>query len=145
MNRKKSKSLKNKAELLQFYFTEAAIKNINFSVAEEVYEREPKTIETYKLQRQENGFDDTETWHLDRTLALFLIPRLKRYIELNNGIPIGETAESFDQKLHFIIDSLSKYYSDEYDDGEIDERKLIYDNARNAVNSLSSLWFDLWW
>lgn len=145
MNRKKSKSTKNKTELSQFYFTEDAMKNINFSVAEEVYEREPKTIETYKLQRQENGFDDTETWHLDRTIALFLIPRLKRYIELNNGFPNGETPESFDEKMHFIINSLEKYYSEYYESVEIDERKSIYENARIAVNHLSSLWFELWW
>jgi hypothetical protein len=74
-----------------------------------------------------------------------MIPRLKRYMEVNNGTRVGETAESFDKKINFIINAFEEYYSDKYDDGEIDERKRIYNNARLAVDSLSSIWFELWW
>ena len=80
----------------------------NFSVAEEVYERDPETLEKYKQQRESQGFDDTETWHLDRTLALFLIPRLERFIQVNNGFPTSETEESYDEKLNFILNSFKE-------------------------------------
>ena len=145
MSQKKSKPAKKLSDFVQITIKESAINNINFSVAKEVYSKDSQTTEKYKLQRQENGFDDTETWHLDRTFSLFMIPRLKRYMEVNNGTPVGETAESFDKKINFIINAFEEYYSDKYDDGEIDERKRIYNNARIAVDSLSSIWFELWW
>ena len=69
-----------------------------FSVAEECYKNDPAKLEHYKKQREEQGFDDTETWHLDKTVALFLLPRLKRYIQVNNGFPGGMTEESFNEK-----------------------------------------------
>ena len=108
MSQKKSKPAKKLSDFVQITIKESAINNINFSVAKEVYSKDSQTTEKYKLQRQENGFDDTETWHLDRTFSLFMIPRLKRYMEVNNGTPVGETAESFDKKINFIIKIIIK-------------------------------------
>ena len=88
----------------------------NFSIAEEVYPDEPEKLERYKKQRDERGFDDTETWHLDKSLTLFLIPRLKRFIELNNGFPSGQTEESFNEKLNFILKSFEEYYYNDNDE-----------------------------
>ena len=59
----------------------------NFSIADEVYKDVPERQDHFKKQREDNGFDDTETWHLDKTVALFLIPRLERFIQVNNGFP----------------------------------------------------------
>jgi len=116
-----------------------------FSVAEECYLNDPEKLEKYKKQREEQGFDDTETWHLDKTLALFLIPRLKRFIQVNNGFPNGETHESYIEKLRFIIKSFEEYYLQENVDTslEIEKERLI--NAQQAVELLSKLWFCLWW
>ena len=33
----------------------------------------------YKRQRRKRGFDDSELWSLDCTIAKFILPRLKRY------------------------------------------------------------------
>lgn len=54
------------------------IPNICFSLTNDDDRREAK----FKKQRQKRGFDDSETWSLDYTIACFLIPRLKRFIEL---------------------------------------------------------------
>lgn len=35
----------------------------------------------YKEQREERGFDDTELWNLDYTLACYILPRLKAFKE----------------------------------------------------------------
>jgi hypothetical protein len=145
MSQKKSKPTKNSSDFVQITIKESAIKNINFSVAKEVYSKDTDRVEMYKLQRQNNGFDDTETWHLDKTFSLFVIPRLKRYLEVNNGIPIGETSESYDTKIKFIIASLERYYSEEYDNGNIQERQEIHKDARLGIDYLCALWFDLWW
>lgn len=56
------------------------IPNICFSLTEKDDERE----EQFRKQRMERGFDDSETWSLDYTVASFIIPRLERYQELAN-------------------------------------------------------------
>ncbi len=147
MSENKSKStLKKSKDYLQLSIKPEGLKNINFSVAEECY-NDSATREMYKQQRFENGFDDTETWHIDRTMALFIIPRLKRFIEVNNGIPNGETVESYDEKLNFIISAFENYYSTNkyYESTDIEERKQLTDDVRKAVDYLSHLWFELWW
>ena len=120
MNQKKSKSIQSKSkDFSTLYIKQEAINNINFSVADEIYEKDLETREMYKQQRFENGFDDTETWHMDRTIALFIIPRLKKFIEINNGIPIGETVESYNEKLRFIISAFENYYAtNKYHEGK---------------------------
>jgi hypothetical protein len=147
MSENKSKSTQKKSkDYLQLSIKPEGLKNINFSVAEECYNDSAK-LEMYKQQRFENGFDDTETWHIDRTMALFIIPRLKRFVEVNNGIPTGETVESYDEKLRFIITAFENYYATNkyYESTDIEERKKLSDDVRTAVDYLSKLWFDLWW
>lgn len=53
------------------------IKNVNFTLGDENDEREPK----WKAQRLTRGFDDTEMWSLDCTIAKFIAPRLKVFKE----------------------------------------------------------------
>ena len=117
----------------------------NFSIAEEVYPDEPEKLEKYKKQRDERGFDDTETWHLDKSLTFFLIPRLKRFIELNNGFPSGQTEESFNEKLNFILKSFEEYYYNENDEVSLELEKERLSNAKKAATLLGEIWFDLWW
>jgi glutamate synthase (NADPH/NADH) small chain len=38
------------------------------------------------------------------------IGRLERFLEVNNGFPNGETPESYDEKIRFIIDSFKAFY-----------------------------------
>ena len=116
-----------------------------FSVAEETYDNNPEKLERYKKQREEQGFDDTETWHLDKTLALFLLPRLKRFIRVNNGFPNGETYESYIEKLNFIVKAFEEYYLDDNIDTSLELEKERLKNAQQAVELLSKLWFCLWW
>lgn len=117
----------------------------SFSVAEECYADGSPELQKHIKQRETQGFDDTETWLLDKTLALFLLPRLKRYIQVNNGFPGGETEISFNEKLNFIVKAFEDYYNDDTDKQslEIEKERLL--NAKKAVNILSELWFDLWW
>jgi hypothetical protein len=148
MNLKKSKSTQSKSkDYLTLSIKPEAINNICFSVADEIYEKDLVKKEQYRQQRFEHGFDDTETWHMDRTMALFIIPRLKRFLEVNNGIPNDETEESYDEKIRFIISAFENYYvSDKYFNSvDIEERKKLTDDVRQAVEYLSKLWFELWW
>lgn len=49
------------------------IKNVNFSLID----RDDSRWEEFKKERLENGFDESETWALDSTIAKFILPRLK--------------------------------------------------------------------
>lgn len=143
MSQKESKSTQKKSKDFSKLSTTSEINN--FSIAEEVYPDEPEKLEKYKKQREERGFDDTETWHLDKTLALFLIPRLERFIQVNNGYPGGETEESFNEKLNFILKSFKEYYNGENDEVSLELEKERLINANKAVAILGEIWFDLWW
>ena len=146
MNQKKSKSTQNKSkDYLTLSIKPEAINNICFSVADEIYEKDLVKKEQYRQQRFEHGFDDTETWHMDRTMALFMIPRLKRFLEVNNGIPNGETEESYDEKLNFILNSFKEYYFNEDQEVSLEIEKERLSNAKKAAVLLGELWFDLWW
>ena len=143
MSQNKSKLTQKKSKDSSKSFTNSEINN--FSIAEEVYKDVPERLDHFKKQREENGFDDTETWHLDKTLALFLIPRLERFIQVNNGYPGGETEESFNEKLNFILKSFKEYYNGENDEVSLELEKERLINANKAVAILGEIWFDLWW
>ena len=143
MSQNKSKLTQKKSKDSSKSFTNSEINN--FSIAEEVYKDVPERLDHFKKQREENGFDDTETWHLDKTLALFLIPRLERFIQVNNGYPGGETEESFNKKLNFILKSFKEYYNGENDEVSLELEKERLINANKAVAILGEIWFDLWW
>ena len=143
MSQNKSKLTQKKSKDSSKSFTNSEINN--FSIAEEVYKDVPERLDHFKKQREENGFDDTETWHLDKTLALFLIPRLERFIQVNNGYPGCETEESFNEKLNFILKSFKEYYNGENDEVSLELEKERLINANKAVAILGEIWFDLWW
>jgi hypothetical protein len=140
--------MKNKQkEYIEIKLKPEALKNINFSVSDEVYAKDKEKLDVHQRQRFERGFDDTETWHMDRTMALFIIPRLKRFMEVNNGIPNGETQESYDEKIRYVISAFENYYvSDKYFNSvDIEERKKLTDDVKQALVYLNKLWFELWW
>jgi hypothetical protein len=58
-------------------------------------------------QRRTRGWDDSDTWSLDYTIAKFALPRLIRFKELNNGYP-GDfaTPEAWDEAIDKMIYSL---------------------------------------
>ena len=148
MSQKESKSTQKKSkDYLQLSIKPEGISNFFFSVSDEIYEKDLVKKEQYRQQRFQHGFDDTETWHMDRTMALFIIPRLKRFLEVNNGIPNGETEDSYNEKIRFIISAFENYYvSDKYFNSvDIEERKKLTDDVRQAVEYLYKLWFELWW
>lgn len=77
------------------------IPNVCFSLTEKNDKREKK----YAKQRIERGFDDSETWSLDCTVARFVLPRLKRFREIapKTGIPGDMTLEQWESILDKMI------------------------------------------
>lgn len=54
-------------------------------------------------QRRIRGWDDSVTWGLDRTIATFVLPRLRRFRELNNGFPAGLSEDEWNAMLDDMI------------------------------------------
>ena len=79
---------------------------------------EDERYEKYFKQLKTRGFSDEETWGLNNVIAEFVLPRLKRFRELNNGYPNGFTAKTWYQtldKMIFAFDSILR--EDEYQTG----------------------------
>lgn len=61
--------------------------------------------EDWALQRALRGFDNTELWNLDTTLAKFLLPRLKAAKALHYGIPEHEMSAMIEAFEFMLTDS----------------------------------------
>jgi hypothetical protein len=120
-------------------------KNVNFSCIDET-DKDPKLLEKWKLQRDERGFDDTETWNLDVTLAKFIVPRLKVFKELNNGYPSKFKAkEEWDKVLDEMIEGF-ELYSDKWKCSSDQNMLNLEEHKRKqAVKLLGEYFYDLWW
>lgn len=74
--------------------------NVNFSVINP----EDNRWDEFKKQRIIRGFDDTELWNLDSTIANFVYPRLVRFKEIKVGYPgCFSSNEEWDNVLSKII------------------------------------------
>lgn len=93
-------------------------------------------------QRRTRGWDDSETWSLDTTIAKFVLPRLTAFLRLNNGHPYGMTPEEWDKKLTEMIAAMRFFAAgDQYHIGSEKE----YKRALRGVQ-LFAKWFPaLWW
>ena len=109
------------------------VPNINFSLISDGDERN----EEFKKQRLERGFDESETWSLDYTIARFIAPRLRVFIDIykevivddRNMVPVMERALKAFERLS----EDSVVFGDE--SKEIDE----------ALVEFAKIFRGLWW
>jgi hypothetical protein len=96
----------------------------------------------YWWQRRTRGWDDTETYSLDYSLAKLIIPRLKRFKELKGGCPGDLTYEEWDQQLDKMIFAFEFLGSDERW-GCYDEE--IWDRVAQGLKLFYKRYMNLWW
>ena len=77
----------------------------------------------FLYQRIVRGWDDSETWSLDYTIAKFTLPRLKRFKELNGSYPHQLSMKEWDAILDDIIYVFEAYKEDNIDGCDQDRRK----------------------
>lgn len=78
---------------------ELNIPNVCFSLDDGSFENSKE----YKKQRETRGFDETECWNLDTTIAKFILPRLKCLKEIKHGYPYDLSEEQWDEILDKMI------------------------------------------
>ena len=117
------------------------IKNVNFSLGEETDKREPEL----KAQRLTRGFDDTEMWNLDCTIAEFIATRLKVFKEQAAEIgdhPVNITSEKWQEILSQMIEGF-ELYSDHFNwpsDVSNENWKKVYKALKLFKNWFMNLW-----
>lgn len=84
------------------------IPNVCFSLIDEDDERAAE----YRKQRIERGFDNSELWSLDATIAKFILPRLKVFRENHCGYPGQLTDDKWNEILDDMIVAFDIYLND---------------------------------
>ena len=84
---------------------------LNSKKGKKEVKKQKKRNKKYQKELKEKGLDKTECWNLDRTIACFVVPRLKLFKELGNSYPpeldnmsewhllIDKMIYSFEQKM----------------------------------------------
>lgn len=121
------------------------IPNVNFTLIN----RSDTRWDEYKKQRLERGFDNSETWSLDSTIARFIEPRLRVFKEIHGGYPGNLTEEKWDEILDKMIKAF-EYINNE--DLGIDESKHGLDRYKDREQTIKEgldlfreYFFALWW
>lgn len=95
--------------------------------------------EKYTKERLERGFDSSELWNLDGTIAKFIYPRLKAFVECSNGIrPSDMSYEEWKAILNKMVKGFELISSDRIKTD--DEEEL----ESEALKLFSEYFFNLW-
>jgi len=90
----------------------------------------------YWWQRRTRGWDDSVTWNLDKDIAKFVLPRLRRFKEIKCGYH-GDSEEEWDETLDKMIYGLQRL-SDEFDLLLMDEsHEEALENNKKMAEGLS--------
>lgn len=109
-------------------------------------DKDDKRYKRYCTQLKQNGFCDAETWSLDSVICQFVLPRLKRFKELNIGYPGGEiTWEKWNEILDKMIFAFE--FNLVMDDWSHDKPGFDAEYAKFEEGmQLFAKWFrHLWW
>jgi hypothetical protein len=75
----------------------------------------------YFWQRRTRGWDDSQCWSLDYSLAKLIAPRLKRFKEVTVSFPHGLSCQEWNDILDQMIASFEYFGSEERWDSTDDE------------------------
>jgi hypothetical protein len=88
------------------------------------------------------GFSDQDTWNLDRSLAIGILPRLKRFKEISPCCPMDLTMEQWHHILDQMIFSLTWFATDIT---ERDESIETYHEVEVGMELFGKYFSRLWW
>ena len=91
-------------------------------------------------QRIKRGFDDSETWGLDHTIASFLIPRLEQYQEIAN-----ERLARDKKRIENVDTLLEAMKLIESDEGIHDWNKEEEEIVMKDLELFPQVFLKLWW
>lgn len=92
-------------------------------------------------QRRTRGWDDATVWSLDGTIAAFILPRLKRFKEINKCYPPDLTPEKWNEILDKMILAM-EFYSSE---NRFASNKESYEKADEGIKLFAEWFIHLWY
>ncbi len=121
------------------------IPNINFTLIN----RSDDRWEEYKKQRLERGFDNSETWSLDSTIARFIEPRLRVFKEIHRGYPGNLTEEKWNEILDKMVKAFEYINNEDLGIDENERGLKKYEKREQIIKEGLDLFreyfFALWW
>lgn len=111
---------------------------MDFSIHDQIPEDDPRQS-IWKEQRLDYGFDDTELWNLDNTLAKFIYPRLVRFRYITGNRPSSLSEEEWDTILSKMIYSFGTLQGERVYFNEEEKEKI-----NEGLELFSKYYFDLW-
>lgn len=98
-------------------------------------------------QKKEFGFTDEETWSLYDNIVLFVIPRLKRFIEIikeTGTYPASLTSsQEWLEILNKILFSFEKLFEISKNDVKVADED--HERIQEGLNLFGEWFLDLWW
>lgn len=114
------------------------IKNVCFSLMEEGDSRWGE----FKKQRLEQGFDDSETWALDHTIASFILPRLKCFY--NNGNIMSHPYGLTNKKWNKIVSKMVQAFDLIVNTDAARRTDKEHEVVNEGLDLFREYFFDLW-
>lgn len=111
-------------------------------------DKKDKRYSRQKQQIKDKGFSDSETWALDDVICEFILPRLIRFKELNNGYPGGLSSEKWDvilDQMIFAFDWSLNHDDKKYDDLDEKTKNENWSKYEVGINQFSKYFRELWW
>ena len=115
-------------------------------------DKKDKRYSRYAKQLKTNGFCDPETWGLDSNISKFILPRLIRFKEVNNGYPPDLTVEKWNEILdqmifafHWNINYDGNFDNNEFENLSEEEEKLNWSKFETGMKFFAEYFRHLWW
>ena len=92
-------------------------------------------------QRIIRGWDDSDTWSLDIPIARFVLPRLRRFKELNNGYPPLLTEKTWDETIDKMIVAMELVVKNDEDVLTKHDWEVMAEGLRLFGENMAHLWW----
>lgn len=95
----------------------------------------------YLVQRFTRGWDDSETWSLDASLAKLILPRLRRFKEVTIGHPADIDADEWSRSIDKMIETFEFISSDDYYHSTVEQDKMVREGLKLFAENYRGLWY----
>lgn len=111
------------------------------SLLRKIKDSTDKRARKFFWQRLTRGWDDSETWSLDHSLAKLILPRLKRFKQITIGIPGDMKEREWNDILDKMIASFEFAASEERWKATPED----YDKHKEGLQLFAEYYWALWW
>ena len=120
-----------------------------WSLKEPLYvEKTDKRYKSHLTDLKKFGFSHSETWSLDSVVSEFILPRLKCFKQVNNGVPHGFTESQWNEIIDDMIFAFEWNLTCEDDENlDLDKKiqKANWKRYSEGLKLFAKYFRDLWW